>query len=132
MKTLNLKWLLVIFLIVSTNFMFGQKKSVLKYNSSNFDYENSKEILYTKYETTYHTFDFINKTITLKGKLGTNQWQTMVYKWSKINDPYGNGYVEFTITNDKSVYQIWRSAANNIGYEMRQGTKFVFYDVKPN
>lgn len=112
--------------------MFGQKKSVLKYNSSNFDYENSKEILYTKYETTYHTFDFINKTITLKGKLGTNQWQTMVYKWSKINDPYGNGYVEFTITNDKSVYQIWRSAANNIGYEMRQGTKFVFYDVKPN
>lgn len=103
--------------------------NILKFKSSNYDYEDKTDILYTKYETSYHDIDFNNNTITLKAKLGTNSYKTLKYKWSDFNDPYGNGYIEFKIINDKDVYQIWRSAQNNFGYEMRQGTKFVFYGV---
>lgn len=103
--------------------------AILKYKSSNFDFEDATDILYTKYETSYHTINFNNNTITLRSKLGKNEWKTLVYKWKDFNDPYGNGYIEFEIINDKTIYQIWRSKPNNFGYEMKQGTKYVFYDV---
>jgi len=105
-------------------------RNTITFKSTNFDYEDKTDILYTRYETSYHIFDFNNKTITLKAKLGTNKLQTWIYKWTKATEPYNNGYIEFTIANDKDVYQIWKSAANNIGYELRQGTKFVYYDVQ--
>lgn len=104
--------------------------AILKFKSSNFDYEDATDILFTKHETSYHTLNFNNNTITLKSKLGTDEWKTLVYKWKGFNDPHGNGYIEFEIINDKIIYQIWRSSINNFGYEMRNGTKYVFYDVK--
>jgi hypothetical protein len=103
--------------------------AILKFKSSNFDYEDATDILFTKYETSYHTLNFNNNTITLKSKLGTDEWKTLVYKWKGFHDPYRNGYIEFEIINDGTIYQIWRSTLNNFGYEMKNGTKYVFYDV---
>lgn len=107
-----------------------QSKNVIQFNSTFNDFENSTEIVKTNYEISYHTFDFDNKTITLKSKTKTGNWKTFVFQWTKITEPYDNGYIEFTIKNDKGVYQIWRSSMNNIGYEFYNKTKLVYYDVK--
>lgn len=102
----------------------------LRFRSTNNDFEDEMEILQTNYEISYHTFDPNNKTITMRSKLKNGQWKNFTYKWTKVVEPHNNGYFEYSITNDKGVYQIWVSAAGNIGYEFYNKTKLVYYDVQ--
>ncbi len=102
--------------------------TILKYRSTNNDFENESEILKTNNETTFHEFDFNNKTITMKNPTKADKWQILVFSWTNVKN-LDNGIIEFSIKNDKGVHQVWRSAANNIGYEFYNGTKLVFYDV---
>jgi hypothetical protein len=104
-------------------------KNILRYKSTFNDYENETDIIETNYEVSYHTFDFDNKTITMKSRLKSGKWKTFTFKWTKITEPYDNGYIEFNIVNDKGIYQIWRSSVNTIGYEFYNKEKLVYNDV---
>jgi len=104
--------------------------NILKFSSSFNDYEDQVNILQTNIETSYHTFDFDNKIITQKLPLRNGGWKTTQFRWTKITEPYPNGYIEFDIVNDKGIYQIWKDAAGSIGYEFYNKTKLVFNDVK--
>ena len=106
----------------------NQSKNILKFVSKNNDFENETKILKTNYDTTFHEFDFDNKTITMKNPTIDDKWQIIVFHWTSIKK-LDNGIIEFNIKNDKGVHQIWRSSANNIGYEFYNKTKLVFYDV---
>lgn len=110
--------------ITSTN----QDKPVFKYKSSNNDLENATDIIRTTEEVTYHKFDFNSQEIELRARNKNGNWETFRYPFSEY-ERLENGIMEFKIKHP-TCYQVWVSAAGNIGYELNNGQTLVFYDIK--
>lgn len=126
----GLIFLLVVYMSQPSPFIEGafQQKPIFRYVSSNNDLENSVEIIKTNYETTYHTFDFNTNTITLQAPSGDGKWKTFKYRFTHQRT-LPNSVMEFDVDHP-ACYQVWVDAVGSIGYELTNGQKLVFYDIK--
>lgn len=55
----------------------GNSLPTFKFRSSYNDLEDEEQILQTNYETTYHTFDYENRQITIETERSNGEWMTV-------------------------------------------------------
>jgi hypothetical protein len=105
----------------------GQK---FTFKSTLNDKEYNGEIIQTNNETTYHTFDFINLTVTQKAALN-GQWVTITYPMNGYYKESGLLASTYVIqVHDLGVTEIWFSPdVPNIGYDFMDGSRIACYDI---
>ncbi len=103
---------------------------VFTWKSTLNDKEINGEIIQTNHETSYHTFDFINKTVTQKSILNS-QWITITYPMNGFYEQKGLLATTFVITvNDLGVNEIWFSPdVPNLGYDYSDGSRIACYEL---
>ncbi len=102
-------------------------KPIFYYKSTSNDLENSVDIIQTNNEVSYHTFDFNKNLITLKSKTEKGDWKLFEYPFLDYRT-FDNKSMEFDI-DSPICNQVWISSMGNIGYELKNGQKLVFYEI---
>ena len=104
-----------------------KEKSVYKFRSTYNDLEDSKDIIKTNREITYHTFDFNKMTVTQRGQTKSGEWVDLTFPMKSFMQE-GVTYV-ITVDN-KGITEIWFSPImNNLGYDFFNGQRIAFYGI---
>ena len=112
---------------IDLNELSGQK---FTFKSTQNDKEYNGVIVQENYETTYHTFDFVNKTVTQKAALN-GQWITITYPMNGYYKESGLIASTYVIqVHDLGVTEIWFSPdVPNLGYDFIDGSRIACYDI---
>jgi hypothetical protein len=112
---------------IDLNKFTGQK---FTFKSTTNDKELNGIILQTNDETTYHTFDFVSKTVTMKAPLN-GKWITITFPINGVYQEKGLLASTFVIVvNTLGIKEIWFSAdVPNLGYDYDDGTRIACYNI---
>lgn len=101
------------------------------FKSKLYDIESNGKIIETKHETTYHSFDFVNLTVTQKSSLN-GKWFTITYPIKDFYQEKGVAATTYVIVvNQLGVKEIWFSPdVPNLGYDYEDGTRIACYELK--
>ena len=107
----------------------GQK--IFTYSSDFYDIEKADGSIITKYELTYHTFDFNKKTVTQNSVLNGKQIN-VTYPFSGMYEEKGLVATTYVLTvRTLGLKEIWWSPdVPNLGYDFDDGTRIACYDLK--
>lgn len=94
------------------------------------DNEVDGKTVQTNHETTYHTFDFVNKTITQKSPLN-GEWVTVTYPINGFYEEKGLAATTYVIkVGTLGCKEIWFSPdVPNLGYDYEDGTRIACYEI---
>lgn len=112
---------------IDLNKFSGQK---ITFKSGLYDNELNGVVQQTHKITTYHTFDFINMTVTQKSPLD-GKWVTVTYPINGIYQENGLAATTYVIkVGTLGVKEIWFSPdVPNIGYDYDDGTRIACYQI---
>lgn len=112
---------------VDLNELTGKK---FTFKSTLNDKEFNGVIVQTNHETSYHTFDFINKIVTQKSALN-GQWVTITYPMRTFYQEKGILATTYVIeVNELGVSEIWFSPdVPNLGYDYSDGSRIACYEI---
>jgi len=112
---------------IDVNKFTGQK---FTFKSTLNDKEENGEIVQTNHETTYHTFDFINNTVTMKSPLH-GEWVTITYPVNGFYAQEGLAATTFVlVVGQLGVKEIWFSPdVQNLGYDYEDGSRIACYEL---
>jgi ribosomal protein S27E len=106
----------------------NKEKSVYKFSSTYNDLEDSKDIIKTNRELTYHTFDFNKKTVTQRGQSKSGQWVDLTFPMKSFRQ---EGVTYVIKVDYNGITEIWFSPImNNLGYDFYNGQRISFYGIK--
>jgi hypothetical protein len=113
--------------IIDLNSLIGQK---FTFKSSINDKEFNGETIQTNHEISYHTFDFVGRTVTQKAQLN-GKWLVSTFPMNDIYEEkglYTSTYV--IVVNQMGVKEIWFSfGGQNLGYDFDDGTRIECYGL---
>lgn len=103
---------------------------IFTYKSKLNDKEFNGETVHTNHETTYHTFDFTNMTVTNKSKLN-GKWVSFKYPIKGFYQEKGLAATTYVIVvGTLGVKEIWFSPdVPNIGYDFDDGSRLACYKI---
>lgn len=112
---------------INLNSFSGQQ---FTFKSKSYDIEKDGKTVQSNNEVSYHTFDFINKTVTQKSKLN-GQWTTATYPINDVYSEKGSVATTYVIqVGTLGVSEIWFSPdVPNLGYDYDDGTRIACYDI---
>jgi hypothetical protein len=103
---------------------------IFTFKSTLNDKEENGQIIQTNHETTYHKFDFVNKTVTQTSPLN-GEWITITYPISGIYEEkalLATTYV--LVVGEMGVKEIWfNPVRQNLGYDYVDGSRIACYEL---